>query len=79
MNKRTIYIFVVLIFVIAVILTISGGNDAVAVAQTDMTSSYYVEADGNIFVKLAKVIDDLCYYAIDIVFGGIGSLFSSFL
>lgn len=79
MNKRTIYILVILVFIIAVVLTVSGGNDAIMVSASDMSSAYYVEADNNVFVKLAKIIDDLCYYAIDMIFGGIGSLFSSFL
>ena len=42
-------------------------------------TAYYVEANGNIFVKIAKLCDDGCHYVISMVLGGVESIFSSFL
>ncbi len=45
----------------------------------DYDDAYYVEANGNLITKTAKVIDKGCFYMVDIVVSGIGSIFNAIL
>lgn len=56
---------------------LSGSNQEAVEASVDYESAYYVEANNNVFVKLARVCDNCCYYVVDMVLGGIESVFSS--
>lgn len=47
--------------------------------KEDYESAYYVEAKGNLILMLAKMIDKSCYYVVDIVVSGVGSVFNSIL
>lgn len=79
MEKRKGVYWIIFIFVLIVVLSVmlSGSNQEEVEASTDYESSYYVEANNNVFVKLARVCDNCCYYVVDMVLGGIESLFSS--
>lgn len=79
LEKRKGVYSIILIFVVIVAISvmISSSNQEAAETISDYDSSYYVEANNNVFVKLAKVCDDCCYYVVDMVLGGIESIFSS--
>ncbi|MBQ3252940.1 MAG: hypothetical protein IJA65_00150 [Acholeplasmatales bacterium] len=81
MNKKLVYIIGVAIIFGIIIFSISGDNDSKEAASMDTAddTAYYVEANGNIFVKIAKLCDDGCHYVISMVLGGVESIFSSFL
>ena len=49
------------------------------VGSNDYDTSFYVEDSDNLFIKLAKVIDRCCYFAIDIIISGIDTIFDIIL
>ncbi len=65
--------FTFLAVVFASIL-ISSNNDVESVNE----EAFYVEDNGNIFIKLAFVCDDCAYYVVDLVLGGIERIFAMF-
>lgn len=82
MNKKKLSYFVVAVFIIVVFISIMISNKEEgesAETSGDYDSAYYVEANDNIFVKLANICDDCCYYLVDMMFGGVETIFSSFL
>lgn len=54
-------------------------QDSKEVGSEEYDTAYYVEDNGNLFIKAAKLLDKCCYYVVDIVISGIGSVFSSIL
>ncbi len=81
MNKKSIGYLVVGTFIVVVFISImvsNGGKDNTEEVGTDYDSSYYVEANDNIFVKFANLCDDCCYYVVDMLLGGVETIFSSF-
>ena len=82
MDKKKIIYFVLVVFIVVVFISIMMSNnksEEVKDVSSDYDSSYYVEANHNIFVKLANICDDCCYYLVDMMLGGIETIFSSFL
>jgi len=78
MNKKTFIYIVIGIFLFVVIIGFMTSSDEVVEASTeDYEYSYYVEANDNVFVKLSNVCDDCCYYVVDMILGGIESIFNS--
>lgn len=78
MNKKTfIYIVVAIFLFVLVIGFMTSNDDAVEASTADYDYSYYVEANDNVFVKLSNVCDDCCYYVVDMILGGIESIFNS--
>ena len=45
----------------------------------DYDTAFYVEGNGNVFIKTAKLLDKCCFYLVDVVISGIGSVFNSIL
>lgn len=83
LKKNGVFIGVI-IFIIVIVISIALSNktkdDSIEdVSVSEYDASYYVEADGNIFIKLADICDDCCYYAVDMIFNGIERVFSSLL
>lgn len=80
MNKKNIGYLIVIIFIVVVFISImvSGGENSTEEAGADYDSAYYVEANDNIFVKFANLCDDCCYYIVDMLLGGVETIFSSF-
>lgn len=73
-------IIFIIIIVISIALSDKAKDDSVEdVSTVEYDASYYVEADGNIFIKLADICDDCCYYAVDMIFNGVERVFSSLL
>lgn len=54
-------------------------QDSKEVGSEEYDTAYYVEDNGNLFIKAAKMLDKCCYYVVDIVISGIGSVFNSIL
>lgn len=78
MNKKTFIYIVLAIFLFVIIIGFMTSNDdAVEASADDYDYSYYVEANDNVFVKLSNVCDDCCYYIVDMILGGIESIFNS--
>lgn len=70
-NKRIIIILLI-ILVIGSIIFIS--NDS---SLND--ESYYVEANGNVFIYIAKLCDSGCYHVASFLLSGLESLFSNLI
>ncbi len=78
-KKNAFYVIIgVFVFVLILSLVVSNNADSVETATEDMDSSYYVEANNNIFIRFSNICDDCCYYIVDMVLGGIENIFSSF-
>lgn len=79
MNKKlgylVIVVFIAVIF-ISVMLSSSNSNDSIEV-NSDYDSAYYIDASDNLFVRVANICDDCCYYVVDMLFGGVEAIFSS--
>ncbi|MGM9969155.1 MAG: hypothetical protein ACI35S_02030 [Anaeroplasma sp.] len=79
MNKKIIYLVVAILIFISIMFIFNGKNTDVAVDDDTNDTSYYVEADNNIFVRVAKLFDEICSYIINLVLNGIESIFSVIL
>ncbi len=66
---------VILLFFVVFGSVMAGKNDE----DGDYDGAYYVEANGNLIVKGAKIIDKGCFYVVDIFVSGIGSIFNTIL
>lgn len=72
MSKRVWYFILLLLVAMFFVL-----GDTTKEVSSDYDSAYYVEANNNVFVKLSRVIDDCCYYVVDIVLNGVETIVSS--
>lgn len=81
MKRKRIIIFIVvgLLGIILLASMISQGDTEVSADGEDYDTSFYVEGNGNIFIKTAKLLDKCCFYVVDVVISGIGSVFNSLL
>lgn len=81
MNKKNIIYLVVAVFIVVVAISImvAGPKGDTTEVSEDYESSYYVEANRNIFVKFANLCDDGCYHVVHVILGGIESVFSFFI
>lgn len=75
MNKKLVgvVIGVLLLFVIVF------GGSLMSSGEGAYDYAYYIEANSNFFSKCGLLLNDCCYYAVDIVLSGISSLFGVFL
>ena len=78
MKSRLFYLGLGVILLVAVFLggTVVGQSEEVSSSVED---AYYVENTGNIFIGLAKLIDKGAYFVVDVVIGGIESIFSNLI
>lgn len=80
-NKKLIYIMAcIFILVLGVSLIVSNDNEEVSMTSTDESYnySYYVE-NPSFISKIAFICDDCCYYIVDMILGGIESVFSKII
>ena len=78
MNKKMIIVILVVVLFVILFLGNGFGGDSTEV-DADYDTAYYVEDNGNLFIKLAKLLDKCCFYIVDVVVSGIGSVFSAIL
>lgn len=78
MNKKVTYILLGVVLLVLIVFGSSMAGKTEEVDQ-DYDNAYYVEAKGNLVLSLAKIIDKGCFYVVDIVVTGIGSIFNSIL
>ena len=78
MNKKLVYGIIIVLFLGMLFLGGSVLEDE-EVGSNDYDTSFYVEDSDNLFIKLAKVIDRCCYFAIDIIISGIDTIFEIIL
>lgn len=79
-RKRIIIIFVVGLLGIILLASMISQDATEASADGDeFDTAFYVEGNGNIFIKTAKLLDKCCFYVVDVVISGIGSVFNSLL
>lgn len=71
---KKIFIFIIAIICIAFMLM--PNNESIGL-ENDYDTSYYVEAENNIFVKSAKIIDDITFKLVDIILKGIDSCYET--
>ena len=76
--KDSILINIILIAV-AVIFLILGNNSNTVMASEVVDSAYYVEANGNVFITIAKLCDDACYFLISGILNIIEKIFETLL
>lgn len=48
-------------------------------SEENIDSSFYVLASDNLFSKVGILLNDCCYYVVDIILGGISSVFNMFV
>lgn len=79
-NKKIICILVCLFILVLGLALIIGKNDEAekASGEVEYDYSYYVE-NPSIISKIAFICDDCCYYLVDIVLGGVESIFSKII
>ncbi len=78
MNKKVLIIGLVVVL-LAIILFSNGFIGESTEVSGDYDTAYYVEDNGNVFIKIAKFMDKCCFYVVDVVVSGVGSIFSAFL
>ncbi len=79
MKPKKIFVFLS-IGLLAVILlgsTLSTGTKEVSGDSYD--TAYYVDNSKNLFIMTAKFLDKCCFYVVDAVVSGVGSVFGSIL
>lgn len=79
MKKKLWPVIVVGLLIVVLVIASSLMQDSKEVSSEDYDTAYYVEDNGNLFIKAAKLLDKCCYYVVDVVISGIGSVFSSIL
>ena len=79
MNNRLVYCIIVVLFLSILFIGGSVTSDEDVKVDNEYDTSFYVEDSGNVFIKLAKVLDRCCYFAVDIVVSGISSVFDIIL
>lgn len=78
MKKRMLILMGVGLLVVFLFLGSGASNDSMEV-NGDYDTAYYVEDNGNVFIKVAKLADKCCFYVVDVVVSGVGSIFSAIL
>lgn len=78
MNKKVLVIGLIIILLAIIFFTNGFIGDSTEVSG-DYDTAYYVEDNGNVFIKVAKFMDKCCFYVVDVVVSGVGSIFSAFL
>ncbi len=79
MKKKLWPVIVVGLLIVVLVIASSLMQDSKEVSSEDYDTAYYVEDNGNLFIKAAKLLDKCCYYVVDVVISGIGSVFNSIL
>ena len=74
------YVFTI-VFVLFLSLLLIGGSitQDTETGSGDLDTTFYVEDNGNLFIKLAKILDQLCLFIVDIVVSGISNVFNLIL
>ena len=72
------YLLIGVVLFVAVFLggTVVGHTEEVS---NNVEDAYYVENTGNIFIGIAKLIDKGAYLVVDVIIGGIESVFSNII
>ena len=79
MNKKMFYLIIVVLFMGMLIIGGSVNSDDDVLVDGDYDTSFYVEDSNNLFIKLAKILDNCCYFAVDIIISGINTVFDIIL
>lgn len=79
MKRKRVFLFLAIGLLSIVLLgsSLSGGSAEVSGDIYD--TAYYVDGSKNLFIMTAKFIDKCCFYMIDTVVSGVGSIFGSIL
>lgn len=70
---------VIVVVVLAFLFLGSGFSSGSSEVSAGEDTSFYVEDNGNLFIKLAKVTDQCCYFVVDIVVSGVSNVFDMIL
>ena len=73
------YILIGVIILGIAIFAITNNDTKEVSNDSSNDTAYYVEANGNFFVKIAKLCDDGCHYVINLVLDGVENIISAFL
>ena len=78
MKGKGMYLLIGVVLLVAVFLggTVVGQTEEVS---NNVEDAYYVENTGNIFIGIAKLIDTGAYFVVDVIIGGIESVFSNII
>lgn len=78
MKSKGMYLLIGVVLLVAVFLggTVVGQTEEVS---NNVEDAYYVENTGNIFIGIAKLIDKGAYFVVDVIIGGIESVFSNII
>ncbi len=79
MSKKGWYFLIIVVLAVSVIFLIVGNNSNTVEASEVVDSAYYVEANGNVFITIAKLCDDACYFLISGILNIIEKIFETLL
>lgn len=79
MKKKSIFLLLGIGLLAVILVGSIFTQDSVETGGSDYDQAYYVDGSKNIFIMTAKFLDKCCYYVIDVVVSGIGSVFNSIL
>lgn len=79
MKRKRLFIGLAVGLLAIILLGSMMTQDATEVGENDYDTAFYVEGNGNVFIKTAKLLDKCCFYIVDVVISGIGSVFNSLL
>lgn len=80
MKKKVIVVVAVVVLFVLLIFGGGMGDSTVSGSSDDnFETSFYIEDNGNVFIKVAKVADKCCFFLVDIVISGVSSIFDMLL
>ncbi|MDE7264112.1 MAG: hypothetical protein K2N64_05580 [Anaeroplasmataceae bacterium] len=80
MKRKRVFLFLAVGLLAIIILGSSFAQDSTEVSGGDeYDTAFYVDGSKNLFIMTAKMLDKCCYYVVDVVVSGIGSIFNSIL
>ena len=79
MKKKNVFILIVVLLLATILIGSMFTQDSKEVSENDYDTAYYVDGSKNLFIMAAKFLDKCCYYVVDVVVSGIGSVFNSIL
>ncbi len=79
MKKKNLFIGIAVVLLAIFLVGSIFTQDSKEVGDTDYDTAFYVDGSKNLFIMTAKFLDKCCFYVVDVVVSGIGSVFNSIL
>ncbi|MBD5390666.1 hypothetical protein HDR67_01520 [bacterium] len=79
MKRKRVFVFLAIGLLSVVLLGSSLSTGSTEVSGDIYDTAYYVDGSKNLFIMTAKFIDKCCFYVVDAVVSGVGSVFGTIL